>query len=225
MIGAGLVLSWVAVALFAPLIAPFAPNATLVPYPEAVDPVRRERERPPRHVLARHRSSRARHPLADHLGVAHRADLRPAGHAVRVHRGQPHGPGGRLPAGLGGRRAVARRRHHPVVPRPRPVRHHHRHVRGVPHQHHLRHHLRERAGHHAHRARAHPRPPEPRVRGRGRDARRQPVADHARRDLAERARDPSSSTPACGWAMSRSPSGSSASSGWVSRPPRPTGEG
>ena len=32
MVGAGLVLFWIAVALFAPLIAPFGPNATLVPW-------------------------------------------------------------------------------------------------------------------------------------------------------------------------------------------------
>jgi len=32
MLGAGLVLFWVAVALFAPLISPFAPNATLLPF-------------------------------------------------------------------------------------------------------------------------------------------------------------------------------------------------
>ena len=32
MVGAAIVLSWVLVALLAPLIAPFGPNATLVPY-------------------------------------------------------------------------------------------------------------------------------------------------------------------------------------------------
>ena len=88
-----------------------------------------------RHVLARHRSSRARHLVATHLRHADGADLRAARDLDCLRHGHPDGPARWLQARLGRRDFVAHQRSRTRISRAGAVHHHHFPLWRIRHQH------------------------------------------------------------------------------------------
>ena len=163
MIGAALVLLWILVAIFAPLISPYDPNDNFVDDygnwgPSAL-------------YLAGPRQPGSRHPFPHHLGLAHRPDGRADGDALRLYRGLHHGLACRILSWLGRRGHEPDRRHHPVVPRHHPLSHHHFGIRPLGIQHRPGRHRHRLAASGPHRARTDAGAERARLCGRRQDAR------------------------------------------------------
>ena len=185
MAGTALVLFWAIMAIFAPLLSPCDPNATLMPLarpgtplptPDAcwTDTFVLGTDNIGRDVLSRivwgARTVLTWAPIAAVCAYAVGIVL---GLAAGYYRGWIR------------RSAVGAVEHHPRVPGAGALHPDHRHHRSLAAQHRVRGDLRHRAAGDAHRARAGARPAQPGVRGGGGDSRRIGLAHHARRDPAE----------------------------------------
>ncbi len=152
---AGLIilLFWVAMAVLAPILPLYDPNAQIVP----MQPIMATAADGSGDLLARHRFQGTGHSLAHHLGLAARAVLGLARDLRRLYRRYGHGGGRRLSRRLVGRGDLVLRQCPALLPGDGALHHHHHQARPLALQHRDRRHLRLRARHHAHRARADPR--------------------------------------------------------------------